>query len=213
MHIHIDALMVTLPSFSFNTCFPACLLYTARLAKANRKYEGIKLLALLPNIETFSRYPLDLQACLIKDHSHEEVTVFPGSMKHRTQIKSSRNIARPASHIFIPEDACNSTTSPVGLSSVEGPLCPQITQSYIASETCCSDVATSMAISASGDSKKGRKFVLNWGKEIKSHLYWCSDKNPSKINSLVYLQLKYWQLLETNLHFPYSKLFSVKENV
>lgn len=53
----------------------------------------------------------------------------------------------------IPEDACNSTTSPVGLSSVEGPLCPQITQSYIASETCCSDVATSMAISASGDSK------------------------------------------------------------
>lgn len=57
--------------------------------------------------------------------------------------------------MFIPEDACNSTTRPVGLSSVEGPLCPQITQSYIASETCCSDVAISMAVSASGDSKKG----------------------------------------------------------
>lgn len=97
--------------------------------------------------------------CLIEDHPQKKNRKPCGSRLHETQqdlctnAKSCRNTAFPTSHTFIPEDACNSTTSPVGLSSVEGPLCPQITQSYTASETCCSDVATSMAISASGDSK------------------------------------------------------------
>lgn len=96
----------------------------------------------------------------MEDHPQKKRTHCPSRL-HETQwylcthFKSCRNTACPTSHIFIPEDACNSTTSPVGLSSVEGPLCPQITQSYMASETCCSDVATSMAVSASGDSKKG----------------------------------------------------------
>lgn len=99
-------------------------------------------------------------ACLSRLHKTQEYLC--------THTKTCRNTACPTSHTFIPEDACNSTTRPVGLSSVEGPLCPQMTQSYIASETCCSDVATSMAISASGDSKKRRvrKLILSRGNEI-----------------------------------------------
>lgn len=113
-----------------------------------------------PNHLKIFSVALDLHVCLMEDHPQKKRGLCLSRLHqiHKylcTHTKSCRNTACLRSHTIIPEDACNSTTSPVGLSSVEGPLCPQITQSYIASETCCSDVATSMAISASGDSKNG----------------------------------------------------------
>lgn len=54
----------------------------------------------------------------------------------------------------VPEDACRRTTKPVGRSSVEGPLCPQITQSYRTSDSITSVDPKSMAASVSGDSGK-----------------------------------------------------------
>lgn len=145
-------------SFSFNTCFLAGLLYTAVFAKADRNEETMNYSLFS---QPFKNFLSTLRPTCVPhggpSTKKERTLSFqaPSDTQVCTHTKSCRNTACLRSHTIIPEDACNSTTSPVGLSSVEGPLCPQITQSYIASETCCSDVATSMAISASGDSKNG----------------------------------------------------------
>lgn len=83
--------------------------------------------------------------------------------------------------MILPEDACNSTTNPVGLSSEEGPLCPQITQSYTASETCGSAVVISIGISLSGESEgKKLQLLIPEKKNLSSMKLW-GKKNQAKI--------------------------------
>lgn len=126
----------------------------------------------------------------------------------------------------IPDEACSSTTNPVGLSSVDGPLWPQITQSYRTSESRGSADPISITASVSGDSikhkikqnsqtNKQKKIIQSTSETGRSQDFPSSKRATKELptNTLQHLKApKVWRLFQnigSKLMLPFKQILCI----